>query len=230
MSLLRGLADGVLMSDLTAIDILMLPGREMLTRAAELNERMRTSIPGGFALDEQHTPHITLLQLYARSAELDRVFDAVKDVFEGADPRRLELRGVKVEHMEGDAHPGAGLAGLVVDPGPAVIDLQHRLIDATRPYASSGGTGAAFVTSAAEPVINDETLAYVERYVPDHSGRNFLAHVTVGLAKLDFLADLEACPFDVFEFQPAGFAIFQLGNNGTAQRELIRWDVTPAGS
>ncbi len=210
------------MSDLTAIDILILPDETMLERAGALNEEMRGSVPEGFALDANHTPHITLLQRYVRGADLDRAFDAVAAVVGAADPSALELRGVKVAHMEVAAEPGLGLAGLVVQPSQGVLDLQASLIAAVEPYVESGGTADAYVTTAEEPEINGDTIAYVERYVPDHSGENYLAHVTVGLAKLDFLTELESQPFDTFAFHPAGFAIFQLGNNGTAQRELKR--------
>lgn len=213
------------MSDLTAIDILMLPDETMLQRAGALNEEMRKSVPDGFALDAHHTPHITLLQRYVRSADLDQVFAAVEGVIGSANPAAIELHGVKVAHMEVAAQPGAGLAGLVAIPSQGVLDLQASLIAAVEPFVEAGGTTAAYATTAEEPEINADTIKYVGSYVPDHSGENFLAHVTVGLAKLDLLAELESKPFDVFPFHPAGFAVFQLGNNGTAQRELKRWDL-----
>jgi len=217
------------MSDLTAIDILMLPDETMLNRAGELNEEMRGSVPEGFALDARHTPHITLLQRYVRTADLDRVFEAVGGAIDAADPSSLELRGVKVAHMEVAAEPGLGLAGLVVQPSQGVLNLQASLIAAVEPYVEPGGTADAYVTTDEEPEINQDTIDYVEGYVPNHSGDNYLAHVTVGLAKLDFLADLESKPFDPFAFHLAGFAVFQLGNNGTAQRELKKWDVGSDG-
>ena len=106
-----------------------------------------------------------------------------------------------------------------------MIDLQAALIDAVKPFTGSAGTATAFVTTPADPDINRDTLQYVESYVPDHSGDNFLAHVTVGQAKLDDLAALEAGAFDSFSFRPAGFAIYHLGNNGTAQTQLHQWDL-----
>ena len=60
---------------------------------------------------------------------------------------------------------------------------------------------------------------------PEHSGENFIAHVTVGLAKLDDLAEIEAESFDTFTFSPAGLSVYQLGNNGTAAKHLKSWTV-----
>ena len=215
------------MSDLTAIDILMLPDETMLSRAGELNEEMRGSVPEGFALDARHTPHITLLQRYVRTADLDRVFEAVGGAIDAADPTSLELRGVKVAHMEVAAEPGLGLAGLVVQPSQGVLDLQASLIAAVEPYVEPGGTADAYVTTDEEPEINQDTIDYIERYVPDHSGENYLGHVTVGLATLDDLAKIEAEPFAELSFSPAGISVYQLGNNGTARRLLKNWLLRP---
>ena len=90
----------------------------------------------------------------------------------------------------------------------------------------SGGTAAAYVTTSQEPDINQDTLRYIEHYVPEHSGPNYIGHVTIGLAKLGFLDALESALFDEFAFHPAGFAVFKLGNNGTAQLELKAWNVS----
>ena len=113
-------------------------------------------------------------------------------------------------------------AAVSVKADPVVIDLQTALIEATEPWTAAGGDAAAFVTSDQEPEIDAATVEYVERFVPDHSGANFAAHVTVGVATLDDLAKLEAEPFESFSFHPA-FAIYRLGNKGTAQTRLHHW-------
>jgi len=56
----------------TAIDILLDPDATMLARAQEDNARLRKNFPGGFALDETHQPHITALQRYVRTADLEK--------------------------------------------------------------------------------------------------------------------------------------------------------------
>lgn len=214
------------MTALTAVDFLIVPDDTMMTHAKAWNARLLESVPAGFALDERHTPHITLLQRYLRTDQLDEAFRAVGAAIAAAPVATLELTGIKLAHMKVAALPGIGLAGLLVRPGPAVLDLQAALIDAVAPYTGAGGTADAYVTSAAEPDINQDTIDYVERYIPDHSGANYLAHVTVGEATLDDLTNLEAQPFEPFTFHPTGLAAFHLGNNGTAQVELHRWNLT----
>jgi hypothetical protein len=213
------------MTRLIAIDILIDPDQSMIDRAKAANARMRRSVPDGFALDEHHQPHITTLQRYVRVADLDRVFDAVDEVVKAVDVGDLTLTAVAIKHLPVAALPGTGLAGIVIRPGPGVLDYQARLIEAIAPFCESGGTADAYARTDAEPDINQDTIDYIERYVPDHSGEHFLAHVTVGLATLDDLKGIEAEPFERLTFSPAGVSVYQLGNNGTAARHLRSWTI-----
>ena len=206
--------------------MLILPDHTMLEHAKAWNTRLLGSDPDGFALDALHTPHITLLQRYVQTDRLDDVYASSGTTVAATPVATLQLSAVKLAHMDLAALPGTGLAGLVCQASPGVIDLQSALIDAVKPFTATGGTADAFVTTDAEPDINADTLHYVEGYVPDHSGDNFLAHVTVGQGKLAHLTEFEAEPFAPFTFQPAGFAIYHLGNNGTAQAQLHQWDLT----
>ena len=213
------------MTDLTAIDILIDPDEAMVSRAKAANTRLLESVPSGFALDEHHRPHITTLQRYVRSAQLDQVFGAVEGVLESVDVGGLALTAVALRHMAVDAIPGVGLTAIVVKPAPEVLDFQAKLIDAIRPFTESGGTADAYVRTEAEPEINQDTIDYIEGYVPEHSGQNYLGHVTVGIAHLGELEKLEAEPFEDLTFSPAGISVYQLGNNGTAAKHLKSWTI-----
>jgi hypothetical protein len=61
------------MTDLTAIDVLIDPDEATIERAREVNKRMLESLPQGWALDDTHKPHITTLQRYVRTPDLDHV-------------------------------------------------------------------------------------------------------------------------------------------------------------
>ncbi|MGA7148915.1 MAG: hypothetical protein WBX17_10555 [Microbacterium sp.] len=208
------------MSDLTAIDILLEPDASMLERARQENARMLGSVPAppGFHLDEHHRPHITTLQRYVQTSRLDDVYAAIQAVLDEQDLSGLRFTAHAIAHMQ--MQPSIGLAAVVVAPGPEVVEFQGRLIDAIKPYCEDGGTADAFVRTDAEPDINDTTIAYIENYVPDHSGAKYLAHITVGLAKLDDLAAIEAEAFEPMTFSASAVSVFHLGNNGTAAREL----------
>ncbi len=92
------------------------------------------------------------------------------------------------------------------------------------PFVGSGGTPAAFVTDA-DGAINETTLKWVEQYVPDQIGSNYIPHISLGFATLDDLKVLEAEPFTAFAVHPASIAVYHLGNNGNARTELKSWKV-----
>src|SRR5262245_38581445 len=67
-------------ASVTAIDILLDPDTTMIQHAVAANERLRKSFPEGFALGNEHQPHISVLQRYVRTADLDKIYDAVAKV------------------------------------------------------------------------------------------------------------------------------------------------------
>jgi hypothetical protein len=89
------------------------------------------------------------------------------------------------------------------------------------------GTSAAFVTTPDDPVINRVLIDYISAFVPKFSGEHFNPHVTTGVAPREYLDKMLAEPFEAFTFSPAGAAVYQLGQFGTAARKLKEWDLKP---
>ena len=67
----------------TAIDILLKPDGVMVQRALAANARLRETFPKGFAFDDTHHPHLTLVQQFVRTDHLDKVFAAANAVLAG---------------------------------------------------------------------------------------------------------------------------------------------------
>ena len=83
-------------SDVTAIDTLLNPDGTLVQHAEAANRRLLSVFPKGFALDATHHPHISCLQRYVKTKDLDKVFDAVTKVLAGEKPADLEVDGVQV--------------------------------------------------------------------------------------------------------------------------------------
>jgi hypothetical protein len=210
------------MTDLTAIDILVNPDDTTLEHARTWNARMRQSVPTGFALDATHQPHITTVQRYVRTADLDHVYEAVEHTLAATDTGSLSYRAVAVKHANWGV-PGQGLGVLIVQPSPEVLDFQAALLKAVTPFTESGGTAAAFVRDPGE-TISQSTLDWVENFVPAQIGAgHYIAHITVGFATLDDLKTIEAEPFDAFAVHPSSVAVYHLGNSGAARKQLNTW-------
>jgi len=112
------------------------------------------------------------------------------------------------------------VAGITITPTPALLGLQKKLIAAVAPYTVERGTGEAFVPRADGGPINQPTMDYVAAYVPEYSGKKFNPHVTVGLGDEAFVKQLLAEPFKRFTFKPRSASLYQLGDFGTAQKQL----------
>src|SRR5437762_6348206 len=76
---------------ITAIDILLEPDATMIQHATATNDRLRKVFPKGFALDATHRPHITLVQRFVRTEDLDKVYTAVGKIFATANVSGLKL-------------------------------------------------------------------------------------------------------------------------------------------
>jgi hypothetical protein len=59
--------------------------------------------------------------------------------------------------------------------------------------------------------------------VQKSAGEHFSPHVTTGIAPRDYLDKMLAEPFESFTFSPAGAAVYQLGQFGTAAKKLHEW-------
>jgi 2'-5' RNA ligase len=208
----------------TAIDIVLDPDATMIQHAEATNARLLKVFPKGFALDEMHHPHITILQRYVWTADLDKVYAAVGKVLAKEKAASWNLKAFKYYYIPWQEN---GLAGIVVEPTSNLIKLQNKLIHAVARYTAKNGTAAAFATPPGDPNINQPTIDYVATFVPKASGRHFNPHVTVGIASQDYLKEMLAEPFDAFAFSPAGASLYQLGNFGTAQKQLKAWELKP---
>jgi hypothetical protein len=201
----------------TAIDIVLEPDAVMVKHAESANERLLKAYPKGFALGETHRPHVSCLQRYVRTADLDKVYDAVEKVLAEETPAAWTLKAYKYYYIP---WKDLGLAGIVVEPSADLLRYQQRLIAAVAPFTVKTGTAAAFVTTKEDPEINRPTIDYVATFVPDASGKHFNPHVTIGLARQDYLDAMLKENFDSFTFSPVGAAVYHLGNFGTAREKL----------
>jgi hypothetical protein len=85
------------LAPVTAIDILLEPDTTMLRHAEANNARLLKAFPKGFALDAAHRPHITMIQRYVRTADLDQVYAAAGKALARANVTGLKLEAFKPE-------------------------------------------------------------------------------------------------------------------------------------
>ena len=208
----------------TAIDIALEPDATMLQHAKDANARLLKSFPKGFALDATHHPHVTLLQQFVRTNDLDKVYAAAATVLDKAKPTTWKLKAFKYYYIPS---PPVGLAGIVVEPTDDLRQLQTDLITAIQPFTAKTGTPAAFFSRRGGTDIQKSLIRYVDNFVADAAGQHFNPHVTIGVARENYLKKMLAEPFETFTFQPTGASVYQLGTFGTARKELKAIPLAP---
>ena len=146
----------------TAIDIALEPDATMIQHAQADNARLLKVFPKGFALDATHHPHVSMLQQFVRTADLDKVYAAADKVFALHDLEAIlvaTLTGMSVDTFEAEANKWLATAKhprwnrlyteLVYQP---MLDVQQYLRDnGYKTYIVTGG-GQDFVRVYAQRV------------------------------------------------------------------------------
>ena len=217
-------SSGAEQGPVTAIDILLEPDQAMIDHAVAANKRLLEVFPKGFVLGKTHAPHISTLQRYVMTADIDKIYEAVAKVLAEEKPAGWKLKAYKYYFLP---WKDIGLAGIVIEPTDDLIRYQQKLIDAVTPFTVKEGTAAAFVTTKEDPGINQPTIDYVATFVPKESGAEFNPHVTIGIAPQEYLKKMLEEKFEAFTFSPVGVSVYHLGNFGTAREKLTSWKLTP---
>ena len=212
------------LNPVTAIDILLNPDATMLGYSAADNASLLKTYPKGFALDASHRPHITMLQCFVRTADLDMVYAAVGKVLASANVNSMKLDATKRYYLPAGE---LGVAGIVIKPTAELLKLQADIIAAVSPFTEATGPIGAFTAGHGNPAIDTMMIDYVSTFVKEAAGEKFNPHVSTGTARRPDLDKLVAKPFMPFTFSPAGAAVYQLGPYGTAANKLKEFDLRP---
>lgn len=203
--------------NLTAINVLLDPDATTVEKAQATNARLREDYPDGFALDANHAPHLTLLQRFVRTADLDAVANAVAEVLRTERSMNWESKATGYYDL---AYQNLGLVGIVIEPTEDLRRLQQRLIDAVASFAAEMGTGEAFAPRPDGGAISQPTVDYVNHFVGLRTGMNYHPHLTVGIGTRGFVDALKAEPFEAFTFRAVSVSLYQVGDYGVAQKKL----------
>jgi phosphoserine phosphatase/2'-5' RNA ligase len=202
---------------LIAINVLLDPDDATVERAQAVNARLRKDYTDGFALDANHAPHITILQQFVRTADLDEVANAVVEVLRTEQSMKWESNATGYYAL---ADKDLRLVGIVIEPTEDMRRLQQRILDAVAPFAVEKGTGEAFAPRPDGGAISQPTVDYVNTFIGLRTGMNYHPHLTVGIGTRDFVDALKAEPFEAFTFRAISVSLYQVGDYGVAQRKL----------
>jgi len=214
-----------LQTTITAVDVVLEPDVTMIQQAQAANAALLKNFPKGYALGDEHAPHISVMGGYVYTASLDKLFTAAATVLASEKVTSWKLKAFKYYYIP---LKEIGLGGILVEPTVDMIRLQKELIDAAAPFMApaNSGTAAAFATTPNDPEINQPTIDAVATYLSGHTGEHYSPHVTIGVGTREYLDALLAAPFPTFTFSVVGVSAYQFGNFGTAAKRLHSFKLT----
>jgi len=190
------------MSEVIALDVAILPPPDVTAKAVALSAALPESEPHPLRLDQEHLPHVTLMQLFARVNELDEVFSRVDETTRGVAPLPLRATG---------GGQGANTVWIAIEKTPPLVELHERLMETLRGLERpDGGTGAFFGDDAR---IRD--VLWVTGYRLKSSFHHFEPHITLGHGS--------APAIEPFEFDADTVAVCHLGRHCTCRKVLRSW-------
>ena len=205
-----------------AVNVLLEPDQQVSARAERINGVLRESSPGGFALDASHLPHISLLHGYVQAKDLAEVYRVVEKM---SVEHPLAGRQLTVAGLEHKPWNREQITNIKIEKTPELEAFQAALVAALSPYLVATGDKSAFFTSNEDSGIDEQTIEYVRTFVQKHTGSRFEPHITVGISDAETARKVTAQEGTPARLTIASVAVFQLGNVGTARKEL--WHYSP---
>jgi hypothetical protein len=99
----------------TAVDIVLEPDATMIQNAQAANAGLLKNFPKGFALGDEHAPHMSVMGGYVNTADLDKLFAAAAKVLASEKVMSWKLTAFKYYYMP---MKDTGLGGILVHPTP----------------------------------------------------------------------------------------------------------------
>jgi len=207
--------------NIIAIDVLLIPSEEMYAQSLQLNSLINQNNPETIKLDENHVPHITLLQCFIKEEDLPDVYNAleVENIFEGLF-ETIKNDSLKAESLFYYKDKEESFSMIAVEKSKFLLKLHEKIIELVQPYTVKNGSQISFIQNPDGSPISESTVTYVPEFIDKHSFENFDPHITLGVAQTKLLDSLAENVFKPIQFKAASLSIYQLGDHGTAQKIL----------
>ena len=198
-----------------AIDVLLIPSEEVYAQSLQLNALINQNKPEALKLDENHVPHITLLQCFINESDLPKVNMALEGLF-----KTIEKDSLKAESLFYSKDKEESFAMVRVEKTAPLLETHKKTIELVKPYIVKNGSEASFVQNPDGSPISESTVDYVPNFVEKYSYENFDPHISLGVAQTILLDSLAQHVFKPIQFKAQSLSLYQLGDHGTAQKLL----------
>ncbi len=190
-----------------AVDIVLLPSREMTDAAIEANKELLKLQPDKIVLDRQNClPHISLAMGCIDEEDISDIEKVLRQIAARFAPGELGFIGIHV----GKNSIGEKVTVIGIEKTQKLQKLHEEVMRALSRYLSYDVT-ADMVLSP--PPVGESTLLWIRNYPENSSYEKFLPHITIGYGRL--------VGFEFpLRFTAAKLALCHLGNHCTCRKVL----------
>ncbi len=199
-----------------AVDVVLLPSKEMMGEAIRLSGEIGKRFSGGFVLNEVDClPHISLAMGSIAEEEIPAVRPLLEEIASRFVPIETPVLGLQV----GTLPNGKSVSTLRLETTPLLQLLHETVMNRVLPLMTHDALPEWF----APPFpIEPGAVDWVNRYPEEASFERFSPHMTLGLGRLEEAVSLPA------RCRSSRLALCHLGNHCTCRRILI--DLPLAGN
>lgn len=201
--------------DVLAIDVLLTLPEDLYQQAISLNRSILEDNADNFTLDDNHIPHITLLQCYILESDMPRIEKLLDGLY-----KTIENDTLWADHLQYSKDKAESFSSIGIKKSEPLMALHEKVIALLEPYILPSGSQTAYIQNADGAPIDDFTIAYVPKFVSHYSFENFNPHISLGVAQTSVLDSLAEHSFHRTKFHATSISVYQLGNFGTAQKLL----------
>ena len=202
-------------NNLIAIDVLLTPSEIVDQQALHLSALINDNNPSSMQLDDNHIPHITLLQCYVKESDLTEIKKSLKGLFE-----IIKAENLYASKMVYNKETEDSFAMIQIDNTEPLSKIHSEAIIRLKPFIVKIGNETAFVPNPDGSPIDAFTIEYVSEFIEKYSYDNFDPHISLGVAEKVFLDSLQGNVFQPIRFKSPSLDLYQLGDSGTAQKQL----------
>lgn len=198
-----------------AIDVLLTLPANVYDQSIQLNQAVLKNNPDNLTLDENHIPHITLLQCYLKESDLPKAKKLLTGLY-----KTIENDSLYANTLQFNKDKTESFASIGIEKSKSLVALHEKTIALLKPYIITNGSQEAYVKNRNGSPIDQFTIDYVPKFVSNYSYDNYNPHISLGVAKTSFLDSLSQHNFHDMKFHAKAVAVYQLGNYGTARKLL----------
>ena len=198
-------------SPLLALDIAILLPPETSTSVELLNTQL-SAPPEGFRFSARRLPHISLVQQFSPTAELNVIEQTIAGIVSKHPPIDLTLASITNSETT---------SSLTVTPSPVLDTLHRRLMDQLAIFDVGLGDERAFINTDATPTdaARLRDITWVSQFRTEAAYDAFAPHVTLGVGTIKTTIPKTT-------FTASVIALCILGRFCTCQKVLASWELS----